>query len=174
MGGRSELLGSAGSWPQEAPAAANSLPKKVLEYERFLNERLKTDLQAVLDNRDTVYADMAEYMQLRTVIERLQGDGVPTTHLKTMVDLGCNFYSKAVVPDPSRVCVAVGFGFFVEFSHEEALRFIDKKVVHLNKKTEDLTKRACQIKARIRMVVEALREVQFASLPPPDTDRPVW
>lgn len=33
--------------------------------------------------------------------------------------------------DPSRIFVAVGFGFFVEMSLDEALRFIEKKTSQL-------------------------------------------
>ena len=158
----------------ETATSAEGLPRKVTEYEKFLNERLKTDLQAVLDSRDSVFSDIAEYMQLRRVIETLQGHKAEGTPLKTMVDLGCNFYAQARVPDPSRVCVAVGFGIFVEFSHEEGLLFIDKKVAQLNLKAEQLTVQACQIKAKIRVVVEALRELQFTTLPTPPPHRPVW
>ena len=42
--------------------------------------------------------------------------------LKTKVDLGCNFYCQARVPDPSMVMVAVGLGFFLELTLEEALK----------------------------------------------------
>lgn len=158
----------------EASTASLNLPKRVTEYETFLNERLKTDLQAVLENRDLLFSDIAEYMQLKNVIEQLQGRKANNTELKTMVDLGCNFYAQARVQDPLRVCVAVGFGVFVEFSHREGLQFIDKKVAHLNKKAEDLTAKACQIKARIRAVVEALHELQFTTLSNTPTHRPVW
>lgn len=158
----------------EASTACDSLPQKVREYEMFLNERLKTDLQAVLDSRDMVFSDIAEYMQLKNVIEQMEGRKVNDTQLKTMVDLGCNFYVQARVPDPSRVCVAVGFGVFVEFSHREGIQFIDRKVAQLNKKVEELTAKACQIKARIRAVVEALHELQFAALPTTPPHKPVW
>lgn len=151
------------------------LPKKVAEYEQFVNERLKTDLQTVLDIRDSVFSDIAEYMQLRRVIESLQrreeGEG---THLKTMVDLGCNFYTQACVPESSHICVAVGFGLFVEFTHKEALQFIDKKVALLNRRAEEMTEKGCQIKARIRLVVDALQELQFTSPPTSTPHKPVW
>ena len=148
------------------------IPKKVREYEVFLNERLKTDLKVLLDSRDAVYSDVAEYMQLKSVIEALQGR--EDTPLKAMVDLGCNFYAHARVPDPSFVCVAIGFGVYVELTHKEGLQFIDEKVALLNKKAEDLTAQACQVKAKIRVVVEALRELQFTNIPSSPPHRPVW
>lgn len=168
-GGKSNGVGERG-----VASDGGSAQKKVLEYESFLNERLKVDLKTVLDDRDTIYSDIAEYLQLRNVIEKLMEGGVPHTNLKTMVDLGCNFYTQARVPDASRVFVAIGFGFFLEFTLSEALEFIDKKVAHLSRRAEELTEQECQIKARIRVVVEALGEMQFANLPQPQPHRPVW
>ena len=34
-------------------------------------------------------------------------------------------------PDASKIFIQVGFGFFVEFTLPEAVKFIDKKVKHL-------------------------------------------
>ncbi|KAG7280861.1 hypothetical protein CRUP_010843 [Coryphaenoides rupestris] len=62
--------------------------------------------------------------------------------------------------DSSKVFVAVGYGFFVEMSHSEALRFIEKKTKQLNAFTELLTKDSAKIKANIHMVLEGLRELQ--------------
>merc|ERR1719239_26081 len=56
--------------------------------------------------------------------------------LKTKVDLGCNFYCEARVDDPTKVCVAVGLGFFVELTLDEALAFVSKKDAALSKQAE--------------------------------------
>ena len=37
------------------------------------------------------------------------------------------------MPDPTKVCVAVGLGFFVELTLEEALAFVSKKDAALSK-----------------------------------------
>ncbi|XP_046358108.2 protein UXT-like [Haliotis rufescens] len=134
---------------------------KVVEYEKFLNETLREDLRKILDERDKVYSQIAEYLQLKTVIEKTKdADG---GELKTQVDLGCNFYVQGKVPDTARICVAVGFGFFLEFSLDEALKFIDKKTAALTDKTDQLSKDAAKVKAHIRLVLEGLREVQLIS-----------
>ena len=52
---------------------------------------------------------------------------MPGEPLKTKVDLGCNFYCQARVPDPTKIFVSVGLGFFVELTLDEALEFISKK-----------------------------------------------
>ncbi|XP_078065057.1 protein UXT [Mustelus asterias] len=86
--------------------------------------------------------------------------------LKTEVDLGCNFYVQAKVPDSSMIYVSVGYGFFVELTFPEALRFIERKSLQLTESAEKLSKDAAKIKGHIRMVLEALYELQgFKDLP---------
>ena len=135
------------------------LPDKILQYETFLNERLKSDLKKVLEQRDLLVRETSEYNQLRNVVARLQSS--TEGELKTMVDLGANFYCKAKVQDSSKIFVAVGYGFFVEFTLDEAIIFIDKKVSLLNNKIDKLTAKVSEISARIKLVVEGLSELQF-------------
>lgn len=143
--------------PCKADANAN-VDQKILQYENFVNEVLKKDLQKVLEQRDSVYEKISQYLQLKNTIQSLQESG--SRKLKTDVDLGCNFFVQAEVEDSSRIYVAVGFGFFVEMTHDEALRFIEKKTSQLTAFTEQLTKDSAKIKANIRMVLEGLRELQ--------------
>ena len=136
------------------------LPDKVLQYEKFLNENLKGDLKKVLDQRDEVYGQIAEYLQLKTVIEKLKEMKLTEEELKTKVDLGCNFYVQAVVPDVRKIFVFVGYGFFVELTLNEALKFIDKRTAFLRQYCDKLSENAFRIKANIRVVLEGLRELQ--------------
>ncbi|XP_035016345.1 protein UXT [Hippoglossus stenolepis] len=141
----------------DANADAN-VEQKVLQYENFINDVLKRDLQKVLEQRDEVYEKISQYLQLKNTIHTLQEVG--SQRLKTDVDLGCNFFVQAEVEDSSRIFVAIGYGFFVEMTHDEALRFIEKKTNQLTAFTEQLTKDSAKIKANIRMVLEGLRELQ--------------
>ncbi|XP_067270441.1 protein UXT [Pseudorasbora parva] len=131
--------------------------EKVLQYETFISEVL-TYSKKVLEQRDAVYEKIAQYLQLKNTIQSIQE--TDSKELKTDVDLGCNFYVQAHVPDASKIYVAVGYGFFVELTHAEALKFIEKKTNQLTEYTEVLTKDAAKIKANIRMVLEGLRELQ--------------
>ncbi|XP_029361743.1 protein UXT [Echeneis naucrates] len=140
-----------------ADANAN-VDQKVVQYENFINDVLRRDLQKVLEQRDQVYEKISQYLLLKNTIHNLQDSG--SQQLKTEVDLGCNFFIQAQVDDPSRIFVAVGYGFFVEMSHDEALRFIERKTSQLKTFTEQLTKDSAKIKANIRMVLEGLRELQ--------------
>ncbi|KAF7652055.1 hypothetical protein LDENG_00102120 [Lucifuga dentata] len=156
---------------QLADANAN-VEQKVLQYETFINDVLKRDLQKVLEQRDGVYEKISQYLQLKNTIQSIQESG--SQHLKADVDLGCNFYVQAEVEDSSRIFVAVGYGFFVEMNHDEALRFIDKKTRQLTTFTEQLTKDSAKIKANIRMVLEGLRELQGLTDLPDSTGREVF
>ncbi|XP_068194551.1 protein UXT [Antennarius striatus] len=153
------------SVPVSANANAN-VDQKVLQYESFITDVLKRDLQKVSEQRDSIYEKISQYLQLKNTIKSLQESG--SQRLKTEVDLGCNFYVQAEVEDSSRIFVAIGYGFFVEMNHDEALRFIDKKTSQLTAFTEQLTKDSAKIKANIRMVLEGLRELQGLSDLPED------
>jgi len=140
-------------------AAANSeISEKVLRYERFLNDTLRGDLQKVVDERDKIYEQLSEYLQLKTVIESITETKLDK--VTTKVDLGCNFYVKALVPDTSRIYVAIGYGFHLEMTLPEALNFIEKKNAQLTSHTEKLTQDAAKIKGHIKFVLEGLREIQ--------------
>ncbi len=136
------------------------LPEKVEKYEQFLNERLRGDLKIVLSQRDTVHTDMAEWTQLKQTIGHLHDVEGP---LKTMVDVGCNVYAQAKVQDVTRICVAVGMGFYVEMQLAEASVFADKTLTELTEKSVELTQQSSEINARIQMVLGALNELQFSS-----------
>ena len=85
---------------------------------------------------------------------------VPGEPLKTKVDLGCNFYCQARVPDPTKIFVSVGLGFFVELTLDEALKFISKKDGELGKEADKLTANCAKLKANIKLVIGGLQELQ--------------
>ncbi|NXL13293.1 UXT protein, partial [Setophaga kirtlandii] len=74
--------------------------------------------------------------------------------LHTQVDLGCNFFVSAEVPDPQRVFVALGFGFFAELTLPEALRHLERRSSLLQRLSDSLTRDGAKIRAHIRLVLE--------------------
>lgn len=149
---------------------------KVIEFEKFVNEKLKTDLKLVLDEQDAIYTEIAEYLQVKDTVEKLQTvnkkqDKEELKTFKTRVDLGCNFYANAVVENASRIFVSIGYGFFLEMKFDEALKFIDKKVKLLNEQADDLTNKASEIKANIKFVLEGLREIQNLEFNKPNEEK---
>ena len=150
-----------------------SINEKVLKYEEFLNEKLRTDLREVHAQRDQIYKQISQYMQLKRLIETIKGqqaeqNGSTGTKKKTKVqcdvkmkmDLGCNFYVQAAVPDCSRLYVLVGYGYYLEMTLDEALTFVEKKMDVLKMKSQMFSKDSAKIKAHIKLVMEGLRELQ--------------
>lgn len=134
---------------------------KIARFETFLNETLRTDLKKTLELRDKIYEEQAEYLALRNSINAIKlADLVPGEPLKTKVDLGCQFYCQARVEDPTKICVSVGLGFFLELTLDEALQFLEKKDRALTKEAEKLTEDCSQLKANIKLVLGGLRELQ--------------
>ncbi|KAJ1725935.1 hypothetical protein LPJ61_005535 [Coemansia biformis] len=128
----------------------SELHETVQKYEDFIRSRLEPDLAKTLETRDTLYTRMSEYLKLKTHIDTIRSQGLE--ELETKVDLGSNFYAKAFVPDTSYIYVSVGFGFHLQMTLDEADKFIDRKVKHMEELADKYTEEASQIRAKIKMV----------------------
>lgn len=138
---------------------------KITQYEYFLNEVLRTDLKTTLDRRDELYNQISQYMELQTVLDKLQGanEGDENTKLRTRVDIGCNFYIQAEIANTKIINVDIGCGIWLPMSPKDALSFSEKKLVFLNARVDELTQKELQIKAQIKLVLNGLRELQNIS-----------
>ncbi|KAF9898650.1 hypothetical protein BX616_003770 [Lobosporangium transversale] len=136
---------------------AEEIQQKIARYETFVNEGLRKDLKDALDARDAIYNQISEYLKLAKDIEVIKDNGL--TEMKTQVDLGSNFYVQAKIPDTKYIYVNVGFGFHAQLTLDEALTFITKKEAHLQGKAEKYTEKAAQIRAHIKIVLEAMAEI---------------
>ncbi|KAI9301867.1 protein UXT [Cunninghamella echinulata] len=135
---------------------ALELTELLQKYDDFINLKLKPNLKSVLDSRDQVFDNLSEYQKLKSQIEMFQKGG--HKELKTMVDLGSQFYAQALIPDTTYIYVNVGFGFHVQFTLNEAIAFIDKKEQRLQRSAEKYSEEADKIRAHIKMVLEAMAE----------------
>ncbi|RZF36838.1 hypothetical protein LSTR_LSTR004526 [Laodelphax striatellus] len=138
----------------------HQIPEKVLKFEEFVNNCLKEDLKKINYKLDVLLGEMAEYVQLKNVIESLQTDDFMKDGLKTQVDIGCNFYMQAHVPDVSRILIDVGCGYFVEFTLNEALKVIERRLALLEKQSDVLKDQSATTKAHIKLVLHGIQELQ--------------
>ncbi|KAG2200696.1 hypothetical protein INT46_008820 [Mucor plumbeus] len=129
----------------------------IKKYDEFISMKLKPSLKKELDERDIIFNSISEYQKLNTQIETIQENKLD--ELKTMVDLGSQFFVQAHVPDTKYIYVNVGFGFHVQFTLEEAKKFIEKKVIHLQGMADKHTAEADKIRAHIKMALEAISEI---------------
>ncbi|EHH26743.1 hypothetical protein EGK_16799 [Macaca mulatta] len=52
--------------------AVEATRERVLRHKTFISDMLQQDLRKVLDHQDKIHEQLAKYLQLRNVIERLQ------------------------------------------------------------------------------------------------------
>ncbi|KAF7247575.1 hypothetical protein EG68_09867 [Paragonimus skrjabini miyazakii] len=139
---------------------SEQLGKRIRKIEEHVNETLRNDLKKTLEAGDEVYAEISEYLQLRNLIEKMRDFRLHKENMKTMVDVGCNTYVKAVIPSVELILIDIGLGFYLECNHDEALRVIEMRTSFLNDRTAVFKKRANTLKARIKLFIEGLRELQ--------------
>ena len=134
--------------------AASSSAAEAAQLEELINETLRSELQSVLDARDRLYERMAACLELRTNCKQLLESGQRS--LKTMVNLGSDFYVQAHVPDTGWLYVDVGLGFHAQMTLDEACAFATQRETALNARAEELTQRATRLKARIKLALYVL------------------
>ncbi|KAL5967442.1 Protein UXT [Taenia solium] len=147
--------------------------EKITKIENFINEKLRKDLKQAslaLDEGDTIYAEISEYLELQNLLEKFSEVGFRDDDnggvTETMVDMGCNFYLKAHISSLERLYVDVGLGFHVELTRAEALDFVRQRVELLAARAELFRQKAFEIRARIKVCLQGLRELQTLDMEP--------
>ena len=140
---------------------SQNISTRIIQCESFINDVLKEDLKRVITRRDNIYSKIAEYLQLRKIIEQMMKQGKHKTSGRVLTDIGCNFYCQAEIKDTSKILVCVGLDTFVEFTQEESIEFINAKVNILTKQAEQLSADSAKIKAFIKVILNGLRDLQM-------------
>jgi lantibiotic modifying enzyme len=92
--------------PEYRPAAddAFALPLKTREvldkidkYEHFITTKLEPDLNKTITERNALFKDIGEYVELKENITMIQRTNPTLEHVKTQFDLGSDFYVQAVM-----------------------------------------------------------------------------
>ncbi|KAL6075864.1 Prefoldin subunit-domain-containing protein [Balamuthia mandrillaris] len=150
-----EAEGPAIDWEAETLKAERH--EKVKEYTQFIKERLEVDLHRLLAQRNKIQQQRAQYLQLGDNLRLIKDNNLK--ELKTMTNLGSDFFVQTRVPDCSKVCVNVGLGFHVEYTLDEALAFIDAREKDLNEEAQALTRRCDAINERIRLMYQGIAQL---------------
>ena len=62
--------------------------EKVLKFETFVNETLKSDLKTTLEERDKLYEEIAEYLSLKNSSSEVYGGGSNGSNLSIKCQIG--------------------------------------------------------------------------------------
>ncbi|XP_012261785.2 protein UXT homolog [Athalia rosae] len=138
------------------------IQKKVLQFESFVNDVLKEDLRKLDEKLGQLNSDMAEFLQLKTMISKIQlaNQSSENSGFKTKLDIGNNFYVQAQVEDTSTILLDVGLGHFVEFTLDEAVLVINVRIKLLERQVENIRKETAKTKAHIKLILFSIKELQ--------------
>lgn len=115
----------------EENPSLQELQQKVEEYTTFIDQTLHPELRKAVSSREETQAEIAEYQELREKLCLLEKRETPEP-LESLVSLGYDMaHCRAVVDDPTIVCLHVGMGFHTEFTLSEAVSFIDRRTLFL-------------------------------------------
>ncbi|CUV05456.1 unnamed protein product [Cryptosporidium hominis] len=78
------------------------------------------------------------------------------SELNTRTNLGCDVYVDTLIPDLSKICVELSFGFFLELNLDEIPNILSLKQEFEHSKIEKLNHDISSIKARIKVFMEAI------------------
>lgn len=137
-----------------------NIQEKVFKYETFINEVLKADLAKLEQKLDSKNTEVAEFIQLKSMISMFQDNGYDKDGFKTQVDIGQNIFIEAHVPDASKILLDVGLGLFVEFTLDEALKVINVRVKLLEDQIANLRKQIAWTNAYIKFMLLGIRDLQ--------------
>jgi prefoldin subunit 5 len=103
---------------------------ETLKYETFLQHQLLPDLNTCLRKREELLNDIQELMITRQQLQVMKESSAlnaTAEPIKTMMNVGCDYFMQAKIEDPSKVYMAVGANTYPEMSIEEGIQFLLKK-----------------------------------------------
>eukprot|EP00438_Fugacium_kawagutii_P032127 Skav200606 [mRNA] locus=scaffold879:94000:106888:- [translate_table: standard] len=132
---------------EEVEMEAGAVHAKIAEYESFVERVLKADHERCLEDIRDATATLEECRALARNIGLLLKEDI--AELETSVELGCQFYVKAFVPDTSTIFIDIGLNFRLEMPLADAQSFLKDKELHLLKGLDLKNKRVAKVKADI-------------------------
>ncbi|XP_049532407.1 protein UXT homolog [Anopheles darlingi] len=130
------------------------------KVEIFIHEHLREDLRVYEAQLKELNAEILEYVQLKTMIESILKNKANGEGFKTQVNIGGNMFMKARADNVDRLLVDVGLKVFVEFTIEEALRFVDLRVRILTKQADVVRDKSIETKAHIKLALLVIGDSQ--------------
>mmetsp|Transcript_15196 Transcript_15196/g.32755 ORF Transcript_15196/g.32755 Transcript_15196/m.32755 type:complete len:157 (-) Transcript_15196:634-1104(-) len=144
---------------QRKPAerTRESLDQKILEYESFM-DRLKVDLSHAYTQRTELQQKIDAYRDLKLNTEMLMKED-SSKPIRTLVNLGSDFFCQAEVPNTRWIYVDVGLGFHVQLTPAETAKHAEERMKAIEVLAAKQSDQIAAIKANIKLVGEGVREL---------------
>ncbi|OAO16181.1 prefoldin chaperone subunit [Blastocystis sp. ATCC 50177/Nand II] len=131
---------------------------QIRKYEDLIENRIKATLAQEVEQLRELSSSVEQYEVLKTNIEVMKRDS--KSSVSSLVNLGSEVYAQAKAQDRNHIFVNIGLGFFVEFTLDEALAFIEKKLAQLHadlvRKNEDVER----VKQHYYSAIHALEQLK--------------
>ena len=143
---------------QEEAPSKEELREKLNEYTHFIEHTLYPQLTIALSQREEVESEIKEYQELTNNLTFFKNGKMKDV---TMVDLGHQLlYCQAKITDCDHVFVSVGMGFHVEFTIDEAIAFIKRRISFLNReKLPPRVDKAREVAGHVETTLEILESI---------------
>ncbi|CAH1972584.1 unnamed protein product [Acanthoscelides obtectus] len=133
---------------------------KVLEYENFIEERLKRDLkdiEFILQDKVTKYKEWEEVKQVTRTVRDFKEK---KRDMALRIEVGNGIMTCGEISDYERTYVCIGLGYMLEMDCDEAEKYADIRLKILKKEIDHLRNMAVEVKVHIKMVLLAISELQ--------------
>ncbi|KAI5632517.1 prefoldin subunit domain-containing protein [Phthorimaea operculella] len=137
-----------------------NVDENIRKYETFINDVLREDLRRIDTRLQEVNTEISDLIQQKQTLKIVCDKSVHPNGFKTQVNLGCNFFMEATVPDTSNLLMNVGLNHYVEFSIQEANEYLDVRIKAFEKKADELQDQAAKTKAHIKLMLFHISELQ--------------
>ncbi|XP_058116006.1 protein UXT homolog [Anopheles ziemanni] len=126
----------------------------------FVHENLKEDLRVYERQLNEINAETVEYVHLKHMIETILLNQKNGEGFKTQVNIGGNMFMKARADNASRLLVDIGLKVYVEFTIDEALRFVEMRIKVLTKQADVIRDKSIETKTNIKLALLVIGEGQ--------------
>ncbi|XP_063895926.1 protein UXT homolog [Helicoverpa armigera] len=137
-----------------------NIEETILKYENFINDVLKEDLRNLELRLQQVNAEIADLIQQKHTLKVITDKEIHPNGFKTQVNLGCNFFMEASVVDTSKMLMNIGLNHHLEFTVDEANKYLDVRIKAFESKAKELQMKAAETKAHIKLMLFGIGELQ--------------
>ncbi|XP_055903815.1 protein UXT homolog [Eupeodes corollae] len=119
--------------------------------ESYINDTLKDEIKR-LDQYIQMYnEEIMEFVQLKNSIEALQKN--PGEGIKTKMNIGGRNFMTAEVSSTDKIIIDVGKSCFVEFTIEEAIKFLNFKITVLTKECQVVRDESIKQRSNVKLTM---------------------
>ncbi|XP_022818099.1 protein UXT [Spodoptera litura] len=137
-----------------------NIEETIFKYETFINDVLREDLRRVQIKLEKTNAEISDLIQEKHTIRVVTDKKMHPNGFKTQVNIGCNFFMEAAVRDTSKLLMNIGLNNYLEFTLEEANKYLDVRIKAFEELATALQNKAAKIKAHIKMMLIGIGQLQ--------------